>query len=162
MAEAERLRHELATALPREDVSLVLVGAQPGGDHAATVPDPGREVANAWGARAGELYVVRPDGLLLARGPAGDLHGLAAHVAAGGAHRPRRPRRPPTAPSTRGSRCPSARPVARRPGSRCPTGIDAVPADDREQFLARVALLLGDRVDPTDFREAVSVAASVR
>jgi hypothetical protein len=37
-----------------------------------------------------------------------------------------------------------------------------VPADDREQFLARVALLLGDRVDPADFREAVSVAASVR
>ena len=42
------------------------------------------------------------------------------------------------------------------------TGIDAVPADDREQFLARVALLLGDRVDPADFREAVSFAASVR
>ena len=41
-------------------------------------------------------------------------------------------------------------------------GIDAVPADDREQFLARVALLLGDRVDPAAFREAVSVAASVR
>jgi 3-(3-hydroxy-phenyl)propionate hydroxylase len=162
LAEAERLRHELATALPREDVPLVLVGGQSAGDHAATVPDPGREVANAWGARAGELYVVRPDGLLMARGRAGDLYGLAAHVAAGGAASTET-----TAQSADRTVDPGvALPVgdARREAAwlALSEGIDAVPADDREQFLARVALLLGDRVDPTDFREAVSVAASVR
>jgi 3-(3-hydroxy-phenyl)propionate hydroxylase len=162
LAEAERLRHELATALPREDVPLVLVGGQSAGDHAATVPDPGREVANAWGARAGELYVVRPDGLLMARGRAGDLYGLAAHVAAGGAASTET-----TAQSADRTVDPGvALPVgdARREAAwlALSEGIDTVPADDREQFLARVALLLGDRVDPTDFREAVSVAASVR
>jgi 3-(3-hydroxy-phenyl)propionate hydroxylase len=160
-AAAPRLRHELAAALPREDVALVLVGAQPGGDHTATVPDPGREVANAWGARAGELFVVRPDGLLLARGPAGDLHDLAKHVAAGGA----------TAEKTEKTTGRTADPGAALPRGEArreaawlalSTGIDAVPADDREQFLTRVALLLGNRVDPADFQEAVSVAASVR
>ncbi len=40
-------------------------------------------------------------------------------------------------------------------------GINSVRADDREQFLARLALLLGDRVSTHDFREAVSVAASL-
>jgi 3-(3-hydroxy-phenyl)propionate hydroxylase len=158
VVEAERLHHELAAALPREDVALVLLGAHPGGDHPATVPDPGRTVAKAWGARAGELYVVRPDGLLLARGRAGDLRGLAARVATGGS----------PAETTEGR---TVDPDVTLPGGEArreaawlalSTGIDGVPADDREQFLARVALLLGDRIDPADFREAVSIAASVR
>jgi 3-(3-hydroxy-phenyl)propionate hydroxylase len=161
VVEAERLHHELAAALPREDVALVLLGAQPGADHPATVPDPGRKVASAWGARAGELYVVRPDGLLLARGRAGDLRGLAARVTTGGA----------PAETTEQTAGRIVDPDITLPGGEArreaawlalSTGIDAVPADDREQFLARVALLLGDRVDPADFREAVSFAASVR
>ena len=41
-------------------------------------------------------------------------------------------------------------------------GINAVPADDREGFLARLALLLGDQTDPDSFLQAVSTAASVR
>jgi 3-(3-hydroxy-phenyl)propionate hydroxylase len=41
-------------------------------------------------------------------------------------------------------------------------GIDTVPEDDREGFLTRLALLLGDRVDTDDFLAAVSTAASVR
>jgi 3-(3-hydroxy-phenyl)propionate hydroxylase len=163
VTEAERLRHELAAALPREDVSLVLVGdAQPGGDDQATVPDPGREVANAWGARRGELYVVRPDGLLLARGRAGELRGLAARVAAGGAVQAERTEETAGPTINPGVALPAGK--ARREAAwlALSQGIDAVPADDREQFLARVALLLGDRVDRADFREAVSVAASVR
>lgn len=161
LAEAERLRHELATALVHEDVSLVLVGAQPGGDHTAVVPDPDREVAHAWGASAGELYVARPDGLLLARGPAGDLHGLAAHVAAGGATRAVTTAE--SADCTRDLGSTLTVDEARREAVwlALSEGIDAVPSDDREQFLARVALLLGDRVEAADFQEAVSLAASV-
>jgi 3-(3-hydroxy-phenyl)propionate hydroxylase len=41
-------------------------------------------------------------------------------------------------------------------------GINAVPADDREGFLARLTLVLGDLVGTDDFRAAVSTAASVR
>ena len=131
----------------------MLVGAQTGGTTRRRCPTRYGEVATP-GARAGELYVVRPDGLLMARGRAGDLRGL----------RRASPPVPPSAETTEQTAgrtadpdvtCPSARPVARRRGSRCRTGIDAVPADDREQFLARVALLLGDRVDPTDFRSRV-------
>ena len=44
----------------------------------------------------------------------------------------------------------------------CHGGIDTVPADDREGFLARLALLLGHRLSEHDFREAVTTAASVR
>ena len=161
-AEAERLVRELATALPREDVSLVLVGTQPGGDHATTVPDPGRELTNAWGASAGELYVVRPDGLLLARGRAEDLQGLAGHLATGGVAPVEATGETADRTVELGVALPAGE--ARREAAwlALSTGIDAVAADDRESFLARVALLLGDRVDLADFREAVSVAASVR
>jgi len=37
-----------------------------------------------------------------------------------------------------------------------------VPSDDREGFLARLALLLGDQVSTDDFARAVTTAASVR
>ncbi|HET6561045.1 MAG TPA: FAD-dependent oxidoreductase [Marmoricola sp.] len=162
LVETERLRHELAMTLLREDVSVVLVGARSGGDHTAVVPDPEREVAQAWGASAGELYVVRPDGLLLARGRAGDLDGLAAHLAAGGATSADTTEETADRTVDPGVTLPVGE--ARREAAwlGLSEGIDAVPADDREQFLARVALLLGDRVDPADFQEAVSVAASVR
>lgn len=162
VAEAERLRHDLATALLREDVSLVLVGAQIGGDHTTVVPDLDRDVVHAWGASSGELYVVRPDGLLLARGPAGDLHGIAAHIAAGGATSADTTEETADRTVDPGVALPVGE--ARREAAwlALSEGIDAVPADDREQFLARVALLLGDRVDPANFQEAVSVAASVR
>ena len=162
VAEVERLRSELATALLREDVSLVLLGSQPGGDHTTVVPDPEHEVAEAWGASAGELYVVRPDGLLLARGSAADLAGLAAHVAAGGATSADTTEESADRTVDPGVTLPVAE--ARREAAwlAVSEGIDAVPADDREQFLARLAFLLGDRVDPADFQEAVSVAASVR
>jgi 3-(3-hydroxy-phenyl)propionate hydroxylase len=162
VAGAERLRHELASALPREDVSLVLVGEPPGGDHLTVLPDPRREVADAWGASAGELYVVRPDGLLLARGAAGDLHALAAHVTTGGAASTVPARETTDRTVDPGVALPAGEVRREAAWLALSGGIDAVPADDREQFLARVALLLGDRVDPAAFREAVSVAASVR
>ena len=40
----------------------MLVGAQPGGDHPATVPDPGGEVANAWGRAPASCTSYGPTG----------------------------------------------------------------------------------------------------
>ena len=95
-------------------------------------------------------------------GSAGDLGGLAAHVTSGGA---------PAAETTQETADRTVDPGATLPVDQArreaawltlSAGIDAVPADDREEFLARVALLLGDRVDPAEFLEAVSDAASAR
>ncbi|MGY1644411.1 FAD-dependent oxidoreductase [Geodermatophilus sp. SYSU D00703] len=158
LAAASRLRDELDGALGAEDVTLVMVRREAGTEPAATVLDEGPGgLVEAWGARPGEVFVVRPDGLLLARGPATGLAHLARHVHSGGAA--------PAAASGPGAvavRVPADE--ARREAAWLvlSAGIDAVPADDREGFLARLALLLGDRLDPDDFHEAVATAASVR
>lgn len=150
---AEQLCAALAEYLPWDHVALALVGAAATED-VTTISDPAGEIARAWGAWPGEVFVVRPDGLLLARGPAGEHASLPAHVLAGGSVVPP----PADAPGA----------VLTGPQLRRETAwlalseaIDSVRADDREQFLARLALLLGDRVNTDDFREAVSVAASV-
>ena len=144
---------------PREDVSLVLVGAQTGGTTRRRCPTRSR-AGERLGARAGELYVVRPDGLLMARGRAGDLRGLAARVAGGGSSA-RRPRSPRTAPSTRTSRCPEARPVARRRGSRCRrASTRCPPTTGSSSWPASPCCSATGSTPPTS--EAVSVAASVR
>ncbi|QCC76723.1 hypothetical protein E2C04_04885 [Nocardioides daphniae] len=41
-------------------------------------------------------------------------------------------------------------------------GLDAVAADDRDGFLTRLALLLGDSAGESDFAEAVALAQSIR
>jgi 3-(3-hydroxy-phenyl)propionate hydroxylase len=155
---ASRLRDELAGALPAEDVTLALVGGAAG--QAPFVPrvDPGSaDLADVWGAAPGEVFVVRPDGLLLARGRAGDLVDLPTRVRRGG----------DTAAPTEGAGAAAvALPAdeARREAAwlALSGGMDTVPADDREGFLARLALLLGDRLGTDDFLAAVSTAASVR
>ncbi|WP_202978011.1 LysR substrate-binding domain-containing protein [Nocardioides daphniae] len=55
----------------------------------AVLDDPATEVATAWGAQPGELFVVRPDGLLLARGAAGGLRTTVDALATGRAVAPR-------------------------------------------------------------------------
>lgn len=151
------LRTHLATRLPWEDVSLVLVGGGTSPERAVDVPDPRGELAAAWGAEPGELYVVRPDGLLLARGRSLELADIPAHLAAGGAT---------VAPlgDAAGAAVVLPEDQARREQVwlTLSDGLDAVPADDREQFLARVVLLLGDRAGADALREAVQVAGSVR
>jgi 3-(3-hydroxy-phenyl)propionate hydroxylase len=63
---ARELRTELATALPHEDV--------------AVIPVDDEDTVAAWLARPGEVVVVRPDGLVLARGPVDGIAGLGARL----------------------------------------------------------------------------------
>jgi 3-(3-hydroxy-phenyl)propionate hydroxylase len=115
------------------------------------------ELTAAWGARPGEVFVVRPDRLLLARGSAEELAGLPRHVLAGGAAGA-------GAARADGPVVEVPADEARREAAwlALSGGIDAVPADDREGFLARLALLLADRLGTDDLRTAVATAASVR
>ncbi len=150
---ARRLRAALAENLPWDHVVLALVGGV-GDEDVTTISDPSGEIARAWGARSGESFVVRPDGLLLARGRAEDHMSLPAHVLAGGSVVP------PLADAS-GTELTAEQLHREAAWLALSEGIDSVRADDREQFLARLALLLGDRVGTADFQEAVSVAASV-
>ena len=160
---AAALRDALSVAFSPEDVTLSLVSGFAGeGDvdagraaYATVVDDHDGALATAWGARPDEVFVVRPDGLLLACGRVEDLGGLAGHVLAGGANADL---------SAHADASPVPVDEARREQSwlALSDGLDAVPADDREGLLARVALLLGDQVDPDEFARAVATAASVR
>ena len=153
---ATALRHGLAAAFPWDEVSLVLVGESAGCSEVATVvDDPSKDVARVWGAENGEVFVVRPDGLLLARGSAEDLMNLPAHLVAGGSAVPELSLEPAD---------PLPVDQHRREAAwlTLSDGLNSVAADDREGFLARLALLLGDRVSPDGFQDAVSAAASVR
>jgi 3-(3-hydroxy-phenyl)propionate hydroxylase len=155
---AVRLRQDLAAALPAEQVTLALVGgADDRHPFVPVVDDRSGDLSRAWEARAGEVFVVRPDGLLLARGRAEELTGLPARVLAGGAA-------DTLADDTGRGHSVLPPEQARREASwlALSEGIDSVPADDREGFLARLALLLGDQVGTTDFLAAVSTAASTR
>ena len=157
-AAAAQLRDALSSALAPEDVAVALVcrdAGDPG--YVAVVDDVDGEVASAWGAEPGEVLVVRPDGLLLARGPVESLTGLPQHLLRGGTV---------AAQAGQAGETLVALPAAeaRREAAwlALSDGINAVPADDREGFLARLALLLGDQTDPDSFLQAVSTAASVR
>ncbi|MBB3082411.1 FAD-dependent oxidoreductase [Geodermatophilus sabuli] len=157
-ATAARLRDELAAALPREHVTLVLAGPDTGRPASVALSEESAEaLAGAWGVRPEEVLVVRPDGLLLARGSAADLTGLSAQLLAGGGGAVH-------ATGAVAPVVPQAPAEARREAAwlALSAGIDAVPVDDREGFLARLALLLADRIDTDDFAAAVSTAAAVR
>jgi 3-(3-hydroxy-phenyl)propionate hydroxylase len=153
---ATRLRDTLAAALAREEVILAMTDTTTSAMPFVPLVDADDLVA-AWGARPGELFVLRPDGLLLARGSAEELADLPRRVLAGGA---------PAAGSAHAEGAVVEVPAdeARREAAwlALSDGIDAVPADDREDFLARLALLLADRLDTDDLRTAVATAASVR
>ena len=159
VAEAEaaaRLRDELAGALPAEHVTLALLGTAACSDPFVPVLGSGSvELAQAWGAEPGEVFVVRPDGLLLARGRIPEFAGLPRHVLVGGAT---------GAGQAGGAVVALPAEQVRREAAwlALSDGINAVPVDDREGFLARLTLVLGDLVGTDDFRAAVSTAASVR
>ena len=158
LADAARLRDELAAALGTEEVGLALVA--PGTDvppFVAELDDESGELAAAWGARPGEMFVIRPDGLLLARGPAAGHTGLPAHLRAGGPAAAVPPQTGADAVAL-----PPAEASREAAWLALSAGLDAVPAGDREGVLARLALLLADRVGTDDFLAAVSTAASTR
>ena len=155
---ASRLREALASALAPEEATMALVCREPGTAAYVTVIDDGEgALATAWGAQPGEVFVVRPDGLLLARGRAEELAGLPQHVLAGGVVVESE-----AGPADAVVAVPADE--ARRESAwlALSDGVNAVPFDDREGFLARLALLLGDQVSTDDFARAVTTAASVR
>ncbi|MGY1622862.1 FAD-dependent monooxygenase [Geodermatophilus sp. SYSU D00965] len=156
LAAATGLADALATAVAPEAVTLAVTCREAPAPSLVTVLDAG-DLAAAWGARPGELFVLRPDGLLLARGSAEELADLPRHVLAGGASEA-------AAAQAEGAVVEVPEDEARREAAwlALSGGIDAVPADDREGFLARLALLLADRLDTDDLRTAVATAASVR
>lgn len=155
---ASRLRDALAAALAPEDAVMALVSREPGATaYVTVVADNDGALGASWGAQPGEVLVVRPDGLLLARGPAGDLTDLPQRLLSGGrAHEP--------VVGETDSIVTVPADEARREAAwlTLSDAITAAPSDDREGFLARLALLLGDQVPTDDFAQAVATAASVR
>ncbi|QCX26814.1 FAD-dependent monooxygenase [Nocardioides jishulii] len=176
LAAARELRTALSVQREWEYVTLVLDSAPTTLGAATTaevvLDDAAAEVAHAWGARPGELFVVRPDGLLLARGQATDLHPVLDALATGQtAHLS-------TAEPSTADRA-GATVVAEAACEQAPEqdpaeaareaiwlalsdGLNSVAADDRDGFLTRLALLLGNSVGESGFAEAVAVAHSVR
>ena len=155
---ASRLRDVLASTFAPEDATMALVCREPAAAAYLTVVDDGDgALANVWGAEPGEVFVVRPDGLLLARGRADDLADLPQRVLAGGVV-------VETEAGPAGAVGAVPADEARRESAwlALSDSINAVPSDDREGFLARLALLLGDHVPTDDFAQAVATAASVR
>ena len=158
VADAARLREELAAALGAEEVGLALVAPETDvPPFVAELDDESGELAAAWAARPGEVFVIRPDGLLLARGPVAGHAGLPAHLRAGGSAA--------AGPSQAGADAvalPPAEAAREAAWLALSAGLDAVPTGDREGVLARLALLLADRVGTDDFLAAVSTAAATR
>ena len=155
---ASRLRDVLASTFAPEDATMALVCREPAAAAYLTVVDDGdRALTDVWCAEPGEVFVVRPDGLLLARGRADDLADLPQRVLAGGVV-------VETEAGSAGAVGAVPADEARRESAwlALSDSINAVPSDDREGFLARLALLLGDHVPTDDFAQAVATAASVR
>ncbi|WP_433408429.1 FAD-dependent monooxygenase [Saccharomonospora azurea] len=148
---------QLAEAVPAEQVRTLVVTApgsalEPGSD-LAVIEDADGELAQALGARDGEVFVVRPDGLILCR--VTDLSALsdvARHVTAGTA---------PTggvAPSRVETREPSPELGREHVWLALSDALDAAEEADREATLTRLAMLLGDRVGHETFAELLDVA----
>jgi 3-(3-hydroxy-phenyl)propionate hydroxylase len=100
------------------------------------VPDDADSVAASLGTEPGEVLVIRPDGLLLARYPSAaaiDTEALAAHILSGG----------PAAPRGRdGVVTPASLSQAEQVWRALSDALDEVPPEGREAFLTRLVLLL--------------------
>lgn len=147
----------LAESLPAEQVRAVVVAA-PGsaiepGDDLTVVEDPDAALAQTLGARSGEVFVVRPDGLILCR--VTDLSALpdvARHLTSGTA---------PTggiAPSRAEAERPSPESTRERVWLGLSHALDSAAESDREGMLTRLAMLLGDKVGHEAFEELLEVA----
>ncbi|EME14479.1 FAD-dependent monooxygenase [Rhodococcus triatomae] len=144
----------LAEAMAPESVRAILVGDDTSDSSVSVVPDSDGAVVAALGARDGELFVIRPDGVLLCR-----LDGVARveevvrHLSLG------------TAPSGAASAAdsgPSIDPAELRRENvwmGLSDALDQVAERDREGFLARLALLLGSQAGQREVEEAIAAAA---
>ncbi|MDV8070427.1 FAD-dependent monooxygenase [Rhodococcus sp. IEGM 1366] len=139
----------LARALAPETVRVITVG---GAD--ATVDDASGDLAAALGARVGEIFVIRPDGLVLCRisDPA-QLGDVAKHLTAG------------TAP-THFDAAVSVTAAAVGDDARrehvwlaLSNALDQAEPADREGMLVRLAMILGSQASTADFDSAVGSAS---
>jgi 3-(3-hydroxy-phenyl)propionate hydroxylase len=150
----ERLGDELRAAYSREQVTAVAVGTAeelPESDHLVVLPDD-HGTAAAWEAAPGEVVVVRPDGLVLARGRAADLAGRL-----GGDHAADRSD-PTTLVPVRLTPEQAAR---ERVWLSLSEALDAAAPEQRAPLLTRLALALGDAVGPDHLdRVLADVAAA--
>lgn len=141
---------ELGAALSPESVrALVVDGAAAEG---VTVVEDA-DLASVLGATAGEVFVIRPDGLLLCRVPVAQLSGVAAALRSGtapaGAALPARPAEALTEDEQRRENV----------WLGLSDALNQVDETDREGFLARLVLLLGSQAGQREFQEAIAAAA---
>lgn len=147
----------LGGALAPESVRAILIGSDTSdmSDAAvAVVPDTDGQLVAAFGARDGEVFVVRPDGLLLCRiDGVGRIDDVVRHLSLGDA---------PTGASAAVDSGPAVDPAELRRENvwmGLSDALDQVTEDDREGFLARLALVLGSQVGQREFEEAIAAAA---
>lgn len=142
LAHAERVAHELRTALPHEQVRTIALGVTDesltDGDIAVT--DDGG-TAQEWSTTAGEIVVVRPDGLVMARGRAGEMTGLAERLQGPGTA---------ATPSTETASYDASEQV----WLALSDALDGT--DDREGLLAQLAFVLGAEVGPERLRATLA------
>jgi 3-(3-hydroxy-phenyl)propionate hydroxylase len=111
------------------------------------------DTAHAIGARAGEFFVVRPDGLVLARfTDSAHLARVADHLDAGTA---------PVGATVAGTDG-GNREDRRRENVWLGLSEALDQVADREGFLTRLAMLLGSQAGRREFEEAVAIAADPR
>lgn len=114
------------------------------------------EAAGPLGASDGEVFVIRPDGLLLARfdGPEA-LAGLADHILRGGTNSSV----PAPAPVPDAEKLDDDLSDTERIWRALSDGLDAVPEGERESFLTRLTLLLAlDKPDPARLSSLIAEA----
>ncbi len=144
---------QLAKTLVPETVRAVVVPAagttiEPSAD-LAVLDDADGTLAGALGARPGEAFVIRPDGLVLCRvTDFRQLADVAKHVLAGDA---------PSGP--RAERRESTTPPLESVWLTLSAALDDAGESDRESFLVRLALLLGERSGRHAFEECTAIAA---
>ncbi|MDV2476276.1 FAD-dependent oxidoreductase [Rhodococcus zopfii] len=144
---------ELGAALSPESVRAVLVGGAVGGAPADVTVLDAPDLIEALGARAGEAFVIRPDGLVLCRVPVAGLSGVADALRTGTApDGPAVPARPADALTDDEERRENV-------WLGLSAAIDQADESDREGFLTRLALVLGSQVGRREFEEAVAAAA---
>ncbi|NKR53901.1 aromatic ring hydroxylase [Rhodococcus hoagii] len=144
----------LAAALAPESVRAILIGSDTSDASVSVVPDADGGIVAALGARDGEVFVIRPDGLLLCRiDGVGRIEDVARHLSLGDA---------PTGASATVDSGPAIDPAELRRENvwmGLSDALDQVGENDREGFLARLALVLGSQVGQREFEEAIAAAA---
>ncbi|MFD1812712.1 FAD-dependent monooxygenase [Rhodococcus gannanensis] len=153
-AEVATATATLAGALAPESVRAILIGDDTPDASVSVVPDSDGALVAALGARAGDVFVIRPDGVLLCRMDGVALiEDVVRHLSLGTA--------PSGAPSVVAGG-PSIDPAELRRENvwmGLSEALDQAAEHDREGFLTRLALVLGSRAGQREFEEAIAVAS---